>query len=110
MEEDIIKGLMSSVRCDACGQCYQADNVDVIGNYEDIWFMSVFCMSCRTQYLVAVVISGEKVSEVVTELTRAEVDKFTGEGELTAEEIVDMHRFLKHFDGDFVRLFGGGQA
>jgi len=110
MEEDIIKGLMSSIKCDTCGQCYEADNIDVLGNYEDLWFMSVFCISCRSQYLVAAIISGEKVTEVITDLTKAELDKFRGRAELTADEVLDMHRFLKHFDGDFARLFSREQA
>ena len=110
MEDGVIRKLMTSIKCDTCGQSYEADNVDVLGHYEDLWFLSVFCVSCRTQYLVAAAIAGETVTEVVTDLTKAELDRFRGAGRLTADELLDTHRFLKDFDGDFARLFCREQA
>ena len=105
MEEGNIKKLMASIECSDCGQCYEEDNIDVLGNYEDLWFMSVYCMSCRTQYLIAVVVTEEKVTEVISDLTEAELNKSGSTVRLTADEVLDMHSFLKEFDGDFVRLF-----
>ena len=96
---------MASIECSDCGQCYEEDNIDVLGNHEDLWFMSVYCMSCRTQYLIAVVVTEEKVTEVISDLTEAELNKSVSMARLTADEVLDMHSFLKEFDGDFVGLF-----
>ena len=105
MDENIIKKLMASIECSACGRCYELANIRILGHHEDLWFLSVLCPSCHAQYLAAVVVDEEKVTEVITDLTEAELDKVRGAGRLTAEDVLDMHSYLKDFDGDFVRLF-----
>ena len=107
VEESLIKRLIASLKCSACGQCYDTDNITVLGQREDLWFLRVFCLTCHTQYLVATLINESQAPEVNTELTRAELDEFTNADAVTADEILDIHNFLKDFDGDFSRLFGG---
>jgi hypothetical protein len=104
MEEGLIKRVMGSMKCSVCGQRYAPDNIGVLGHEEDLWFLRVFCPSCQTQYLVAAVIREGKKPEVITDLTEAELDKFSNTDRLTADEVLDMHNFLKDFNGDFSRL------
>ena len=99
MEEKLIKRFMTSIKCSACGQRYEVNNVKVLDHQEDLWFLSVSCSACQTQCLVAAVIKESKAPEVITDLAEAEWDK------LTADEMLDMHSFLKGFDGDFSQLF-----
>ena len=106
MEDGVIKRVIASMKCGACGQRYEQDNIGVLGHQEDLWFLRVSCSACHTQYLVAAVIREGKAPEVITDLTEAELDKFMNAGGLTADEIIDMHNFLRDFDGDFSRLFG----
>jgi len=105
MEEKLIKRFMTSIKCSVCRQRYEVDNVKVLGHQEDLWFLSVFCSACQTQCLVAAVIKEGKAPKVITDLTEAELDKFKKMDELTADEVLDMHSFLKSFDGDFSQLF-----
>ncbi len=105
MEETLIKWFMTSIKCSVCGQRYEVDNVRVLGHQEDLWFLSVFCSACQTQCLVAAVIKEDKAPKVITDLTEAELDKFRKMDKLTADEVLDMHSFLKGFDGDFSQLF-----
>ena len=104
MEEGLIKRVMASMKCGVCGQRYEPDNINVLGQQEDLWFLRVFCSACQTQYLVAAVIREGKMPEVITDLTEAESDKFRNVDKLTADEVLDMHNFLKDFNGDFSRL------
>ncbi len=104
MEEKLIKRFMTSIKCSVCGQRYEVDNVKVLGHQEDLWFLSVFCSACHTQGLVAAVIKEGKAPKVITDLTEAELDKFKKMDKLTADEVLDMHNFLKGFDGDFSQL------
>jgi hypothetical protein len=108
VKENVIKQVMASLKCDVCRQPYEPDNVTVIGHQGDLWFLKVFCPTCHTQYLVAVVVKEGEAPEVITDLTEEELDKFKDAVGLTADEILDMHDFLKDFDGDFSRLFGRG--
>ncbi len=105
MEEGLIKRLMASIKCGVCGQCYEVDNINILGQQEDLWFLSASCPACHTRCLVAAVIKEGRVPEVITDLAEAELDKFRKVGVLTADEVLDMHNFLKDFDGDFSRLF-----
>jgi ribosomal protein L44E len=105
VKENVIKRVMASLKCSVCQQRYEPDNVTVLGQQEDLWFLKVFCPACHTQYLVAAVIKEGKAPEVITDLTEAEWDKFKNAVGLTADEVLDMHNFLKDFDGDFSRLF-----
>ena len=105
MEERLIKRFMTSIKCSVCGQHYEVDNVKVLSHQEDLWFLSVFCSACQTQCLVAAAIKEGKAPKVITDLTEAELDKFKKMDRLTADEVLDMHSFLKGFDGNFSQLF-----
>ena len=105
MEEKLIKRFMTSIKCSVCGQRYEVNNVKVLGHQEDLWFLSVVCSACHTQGLVAAVVKEGKAPKVITDLTEAELDKFKEMDKLTADEVLDMHSFLKGFDGDFSRIF-----
>jgi hypothetical protein len=106
MEEKPLKRIMASIKCTVCGQSYEADRVRVIGRREGWWFLSVACSACQTQCLVAAVVREDGAPEMVTDLTEAEWPKFREAASLTADEVLDMHNFLKDFRGDFPRLFG----
>jgi ribosomal protein L44E len=105
MEERVIKRLMTSVKCSSCGQNYAGRNVQIIGHHHDLWFISAYCSSCRTHYLLAATISREK-AEISSDLTEAEFIRFNKYHAPTADDILDMHSFLKKFDGNFTQLFG----
>ena len=106
MEENLIKRLMTSIKCDSCGQNYEIYDVDVLGHSEDTWFLKVICSSCQVQSLVAAIVKEHQMPEVVTDLTDAELVKFADVGVVGADDVLNMHDFLKAFEGDFSRLFG----
>lgn len=101
---------MTSAKCSSCGQRYEADNIEVIGHQGDLWFMSVFCMACRAHYLIVAIVGEETAEETVTDLSVAELEKFQNADGLKIDEVLDMHSFLKEFDGDFSQLFNGRKA
>ena len=100
MKESVIKKLMASMKCDSCGQHYEDDNIDIIGHREDMWFLRVLCSSCQTQCLVAAVVKESKVAELV------ETEPAGRDGEVVdANDVLNMHVFLKDFGGNFCQLF-----
>ena len=108
MEESLIKRLIASIKCGSCGQNYQEDNIDVIEHSEELWFLRVFCSSCHVKSLVAAIIGEDKIADVITDLTKAELDKFKYVDGVGVDDVLDMHNFLKDFDGNFPRLFQQG--
>ena len=105
MEERLIKRLMASMKCESCGQHYEVYNIDVLGHREDLWFLRVHCSACHTQCLVAAIVKGSRMSEVVTDLSEIELDEFK-DNVIEIDDVLNMHNFLKDFDGNFSRLLG----
>ena len=108
MEESFIIRLIASIKCSVCGQPYDVDNITVLGRQEDLWFLSASCPACHTRCLVAAVIREGRLPEVTTDLTKAELDRFRNMSRVTTDDVLDMHNFLKGFDGDFSQLFSQG--
>ena len=105
MEESLLKKLMATIRCGVCGRSYDTENIDVVGREEDLWFLKAVCPSCHTECLVAAVVKKEKAPEITSDLTQAELQRFADAHEPTGDDLLDMHNFLKDFNGDFSQLF-----
>ena len=101
----MLKRLIASIKCSSCGRHYEVYNIDVLGHSEGLWFLTALCSSCHTQSLVAAIIEKDKMPEVVTDLTEAELKKFVTVDVVGADDVLNMHGFLKDFDGGFSRLF-----
>jgi hypothetical protein len=105
MEEGLIKRLIASIRCGSCGQNYQEEHIEIIEHSDELWFLKVFCSSCHVRCLVAAIIREDTRPEIITDLTRGELEKFKNMNGIREEDLLGMHKFLKDFDGDFPRLF-----
>lgn len=103
MDEKTVKKLLSSMQCGGCGQHCEPTDVDILGHQEDVWIISVYCPSCNSRGLVTVVIKEGEESEAASELTEVEKSGFSTP--VSADDVIDMHIFLKDFDGDFSSLF-----
>lgn len=97
---------MTTMKCSACGQSYEQYGIEILGHREELWFMRVRCSGCKTNVLIAAVVKESK-TPAVTDLTTAELVRFRKVGAVAGNDVLDMHRFLKDFDGSFLDLFGG---
>lgn len=104
MEERRVRKLMTTMKCSACGQNYESHDIEILGHREELWFMRVHCAGCKSKVLIAAVVKESKVP-VVTDLTRAEMVRFRKVGAVAGDDVLDMHSFLKDFDGSFSELF-----
>lgn len=105
MDEGFIKGLVATIKCSICSQRYEGENVKVLGHYGDLWFLSVYCSACHSQGLVAAVIKEGQIPELITDLTEEEYGKFCEMDVVGDNDLLDIHNFLKEFDGDFSHIF-----
>jgi len=105
MEERIVKKLMTSVKCTGCGQKYEMRDVKILGNHEDLYFLQVTCSSCHGRYMLTAVINDKNNPDIVSDLTDEEFTKFKDAGAPNTNDVLDMHAYLKDFDGDFSGLF-----
>jgi len=105
MQDDLIKRLIASIKCGSCGCNYEKENVEIIEHDEQLWFLKVLCSSCHVRCLVAAIVRGGKKPEVITDLTAAEMVRFKDSETIEADDVLDMHNFLKDFNGDFPQVF-----
>jgi hypothetical protein len=108
MEDNLIKRLMLSIKCTVCNRPYEESRVSVLGHRKELWFLTASCTACGTSCLVAVALEEGSAPQPVSDLSKQEAISFRHKKALNANEILDMHRFLKDFDGDFNRLFENG--
>jgi len=103
MNEEIIKSVISDLKCGRCGQHCEPADIDVIGSQEDLCFLSVYCPSCQSQGLVVASIEEKNMPAVVTEPTEMEKSEFSMP--VSLDDVIDMHVFLEDFSGDFSSVF-----
>ena len=100
-----IKRLVANIECANCGTQYELGNIHVIGHRGDLWITAVVCGQCGTQGLIFAMVKEERIDELT--VRDASVEELLGFEELSAieiDDVLDMHRFLKEYDGDLVSL------
>ncbi|MDO8491644.1 MAG: hypothetical protein Q7T04_06495 [Dehalococcoidia bacterium] len=106
MRDRYVRRLISTLKCSVCGRRYEPSKVKLLGSQEDVWFLSVFCETCRTTGLIAAVVKEAGDLQQVTELTGPEVVKFKSLPPVSGDDVLDMHVKLRDFTGDVTLLLG----
>ena len=106
MSESFLRKLFATLKCSICGKNYEAASIRLVGQEEGLWFLSAFCGHCRTQGLIVAVVEKSGLGdEASSDLTEPEHYRFISEEAVGVDDVVDMHNFLKEFNGDFAALF-----
>ena len=104
MRQAFIRHLIANIQCVSCGERYARNDIYVLGHHEDVWVSAVVCSRCGTQGLVfASVREGEEVEVrqrgAAHELSPEDLPA------LTIDDVLDVHAFLRDFQGDVNALF-----
>ncbi len=105
MGDSFLQKFFSVLKCGVCGKSYEADDVKIVGHEDDLWFISAHCNACHTQGLIIALVERGESEEARTDLMDGEQVRFVEKEAVCTDDVVDMHNFLKEFDGDFVSLF-----
>ena len=108
MDDRFIKKLISSVQCSGCEEHYQINNIKIILHQDDTWFLNVTCSACQRQSVIIAIIKRDDTSDTITDLTDTELAQFAGTS-VNTDDILDLHDFLKGFNGDFIKIFSQNQ-
>ena len=108
-------------RCSVCHHSFEPDDIHVLSRKADMWMMVVQCTECHARNFVAAVLGDGDPSEAQLALRRlsqgygdpeigSDDARPAGPAEPTVsvDDVVDMHEFLRDFDGDFQKLFRAG--
>lgn len=100
-----IKRLVANIECANCRARYELGNIYVIGHRGDLWITAVVCGQCGTQGLIFAMVKEEGATEVATlDVSAEEMLEFEGLSSISMDDVLDMHRFLKEYEGDLVSV------
>ena len=106
-------------RCSVCHRGFEPDDVHVLSRKSDMWMLMVSCGECQARNFVAAVIGDGDAEEAQLALRRLgeehvraradiEPEAASEAGEpVSVDDLLEIHEFLKRFDGDFQALFRG---
>jgi hypothetical protein len=100
MREAFLNRLFSMIKCESCGHNYEVAGVEILGHEDNLWLFSTSCSHCQNQGLVAIVVKEGEIGGRVTDLTEAEYERFSRGVVVGVDDVLDMHNFLKGFEGD----------
>jgi len=101
-EMDFINRLCSSIVCGICGGDHEPTDVCALGCREDVWLFLTYCSSCGSLRLIVVQAKGRKGHKAVT--GQAKADKSNFSTPISSSDLLDMHIFLKNYNGDFTTI------
>lgn len=108
-QEQKLKQLISSYRCHVCRRCFERDHVRLAARHKQLWIVSVRCSLCRNQQVFWIALKDDQGEGILHDVSDGES---AGEDEalnamppVTSDDVLDMHEFLRSFNGDFHRLF-----
>ncbi|MBI3521650.1 MAG: hypothetical protein HY071_00960 [Chloroflexi bacterium] len=90
-----LDGIFGTVQCANCGTAYAREDVAVVGNRENYWFVRCSCHSCGTQGIGVV---------IVREATAPPGDE-PAEAALDVDDVLTAHEMLRDYAGDMHGLF-----
>jgi hypothetical protein len=104
-QERLLKQLISTFRCSVCRRGFQREHVRVAARHEQLWIVSVRCGLCRNQQVFWVALKENGDETILRDVSDAEEEQFAAMAPVTSDEVLDMHEFLKEFNGDFKDFF-----
>lgn len=104
-QEHRLKQLISSYRCHVCRRCFERDHVRLAARHEQLWIVSVRCSLCRNQQVFWIALKENQEETVLEDVSQGEDEQFAELPPITSDDVLDMHQFLRSFNGDFLRLF-----
>jgi hypothetical protein len=99
--KEIIKQLKKTAPCNVCHKKFMDEDLQVVSTYQNEGLFHFNCHNCKNQLMIHVAISGSPDEEGGTNFSI----KTRNADKVDPNEILDMHNFLRKFDGNFKELF-----
>ena len=103
---DWLRTQLSAFSCSACGRSYRPNQIRVLAQREELFFVRLSCRGCGTNSVAIVTIH---VDDSEARLDAGELEETLDEPRepaVSGDDVLEMHAFLRDFDGDFQALFG----
>jgi hypothetical protein len=89
--------------CPVCGRSLKGCEVQVLSHEEERFHLQVTCAQCQVTFIVVLAIAGGAVEEIDS-VTPEPVEERVAVEPITVDEIIDLHLYLKTFQGTLTEL------
>ncbi len=108
--QKVIEWLSFALKCPICGYKYNLEHTKIIDTKQEDGGVATLlvhsdCSQCKSAVVFGISINGGEIfsMSMLTDLTSNDTRKFSNKRAISSREVYDLHRFLNHFDGDFVK-------
>lgn len=110
--QKMIELLSFILHCPVCSNKYDSEQTSIIEakegeKFEDTaMLVHMDCEKCKSSVFFSIALDGPEVFSIgmVTDLTSLDAKKFRDAEAVTIDEVIDFHKFIREFDGDFERI------
>jgi len=90
--------------CPVCGRSLKGCDVQVLSHEEERFQLQVTCAQCQVTFIVVLAIAGGAVEEIETKTAEPVADPLPAIEPISVDEILDLHVYLKSFQGTLTEL------
>jgi hypothetical protein len=90
--------------CPVCGRSLKGCDVQVLSHEEERFHLQVTCAQCQVTFIVVLAIAGGAVEEIDRAIPEPEAEPVAAAEPITIDEILDLHVYLKNFQGTLTEL------
>ncbi len=90
--------------CPVCGRSLKGCDIQVLSHEEERFHIQVTCVQCQVTFIVVIAIAGGAVEEIEPVESRTEEDLAPAREPISVDEILDLHLYMKNFQGTLKEL------
>src|ERR1700730_7540472 len=90
--------------CPVCGRSLKGCEVEVLSHEEERFHLQVTCAQCQVTFIVVLAIAGGAVEEIESVESDFDLEPAPAREPITVDEIIDLHLYLKSFQGSLKEL------
>jgi len=90
--------------CPVCGRSLKGCDIQVLSHEEERFHLQVTCAQCQVTFIVVLAIAGGAVEEIEAVEAADVVEAAAAREPISVDEILDLHLFLKNFQGTLKEL------
>ena len=109
--QKVVEWLSYILKCPVCNYKYNLERTKIVDTKEGedsqaaILVVHSDCSQCKSSVVFSISINGPDIysMSMITDLTADELERFADMDPITTHEVLDLHKFMKNFDGNFVK-------
>lgn len=104
--QELIKNIQSVMRCPSCGANYGADHIHFLGQLDMAALIQLDCQGCGLPVMATIIVSDkhQPQTKLLSDISQDDL-KNSPKEPVSTDAALDVHQFLKDFDGNFEGLF-----